>query len=64
MKALPKTLLETFIFFIAFTLVVYIFNHEIDWKLILIGTILNLDFNIVLNWISSKDKSNNKKQFK
>ena len=56
MKVLLKTLLETLIFFLAFTLVVYIFNHKIDWKMILIGTILNLDFNIVLNWLSSRSE--------
>ena len=60
MSTTLKILLETFLFFILFLLVTIIFNDDINWKMIIIGTILNLDFNIILNWISSKDK--NKKE--
>ena len=61
MSTLAKILLETFLFFILFLLITLIFDNSINWKMIIIGTILNLDFNILLNWISSKDKSNKTK---
>lgn len=54
MKILIKSLIETVVFFILFTLVVFIFGDEMDWKLIIIGTIVNFDFNILLNWMSAK----------
>ena len=54
MKILIKSLIETVVFFILFTLVVFIFGDEINWKLIIIGTIVNFDFNILLNWMSAK----------
>ncbi len=58
MKPLVKTLIATLVFFLTFLLVSFLFEHTINWKLIIIGTILNLDFNIILNWISNKsDKS-------
>lgn len=58
MSTLAKILLETFLFFILFLLITLIFDNSINWKMIIIGTILNLDFNIILNWISSKNKAN------
>ncbi len=60
MKPLMKTLVATTLFFITFLLISFLFDHNINWRLIIIGTILNLDFNIILNWISSKDKNNKK----
>ena len=54
MKILIKSLIETVVFFILFTVVVFIFGDEINWKLIIIGTIVNFDFNILLNWMSAK----------
>ncbi|MBQ9298187.1 MAG: hypothetical protein IJ223_04020 [Clostridia bacterium] len=54
MKFLTKSLVETVIFFILFTLITFIFDHDINWKLIIIGTIVNLDFNLILNWMSEK----------
>lgn len=58
MSTLAKTLLETFLFFILFLLANILFDSSINWRMIIIGTILNLDFNIILNWISSKNKTN------
>jgi hypothetical protein len=60
MSTLVKILLETLLFFLFFVLLTFLFDKEINWKLIIIGTIVNLDFNIILNWISNKDKSNKK----
>lgn len=54
MKVLMKSLIETVVFFILFTLVVFLFGDEMDWKIIIIGTIINFDFNILLNWMSAK----------
>ena len=54
MKVLMKSLIETVVFFILFTLVVFLFDDEMDWKIIIIGTIINFDFNILLNWMSAK----------
>lgn len=60
MSSLAKILIATLVFFLTFLLLSLLFDHEINWKLVIIGTILNLDFNILLNWISSKDKNNKK----
>ena len=60
MSSLAKILIATLVFFLTFLLLSLLFDHEINWKLVIIGTILNLDFNILLNWISNKDKNNKK----
>ena len=60
MNTIIKILLETLLFFLSFLLITFLFDNNINWRMIIIGTILNLDFNIILNWISSKNKDNKK----